>query len=52
MGSYPRWEPDPSGRLRVRVRVTFEANGARGEQADQARDALAEALGPDHVLEP
>lgn len=50
VGSYPRWEPDASGRLRVRVRVTFEANGRHGPRAEQAKAALVEAVGAEHVL--
>ena len=52
IGSYPRWEPDQGGRLRVRVRVTFEDSGDQGGRAVSAREALAEALGPEHVLTP
>ena len=48
IGSYPRWDPDESGRLRVRVKLTFEA--ADASQARAARDALAEALDPDAIL--
>ena len=47
IGSYPRWDPDETGRLRVRVKLTFEAADARTARA--ARDALAAALGPDAI---
>lgn len=50
IGSYPRWEPDGAGRLRVRVRVTFEANGSHGPRAELAKAALADAVGSEHVL--
>lgn len=49
IGSYPRWEPDSSGRLRVRVKVTFE--GAAAERVEAARRALAERLSPDDLLD-
>lgn len=49
IGSYPRWDPDETGRLRVRVKVTFEGGDAARAQA--ARDALALALDPEDLLE-
>ncbi len=42
IGSYPRWEPDERGRLRVEVKITFEAGDRSRAQA--AHDALAAAL--------
>lgn len=50
IGSYPRWDADPDGRLRVRVKVTFEAGEEARAQA--ARDALAARLDPADVLDP
>lgn len=49
IGSYPRWDPDEHGRLRVRVKITFES----GDQARAAaaRDALATTLDPDDILD-
>jgi molybdenum cofactor synthesis domain-containing protein len=49
IGSYPRWDPDERGRLRVRVKVTFEA--AELARAEAARDALTAALDPADVLD-
>lgn len=51
IGSYPRWLSDERGRLRVIVRVTFEAIGAAYGQAREARDALARALPADAILD-
>jgi molybdenum cofactor synthesis domain-containing protein len=48
IGSYPRWEPDERGRLRVEVKVTFEARNR--ERATAARDALASRLDPADVI--
>jgi molybdenum cofactor synthesis domain-containing protein len=48
IGSYPRWDADDEGRLRVRVKVTFEA--ASEARAQQARDALADRLEPADLL--
>jgi molybdenum cofactor synthesis domain-containing protein len=48
IGSYPRWDADHEGRLRVRVKVTFEA--ASETRAQQARDALANSLDPADLL--
>lgn len=39
IGSYPRWEPDEDGRLRVQVRVTLEASDPAVDVRG-ARDAL------------
>lgn len=50
IGSYPRWTSDDRGRLRCVVRITFEATGAHRGLARLARDAFAEAIGPDAVL--
>jgi molybdopterin-biosynthesis enzyme MoeA-like protein len=50
IGSYPRWNADEAGRLRVRVRVTLEATGAHAEQASRARAALLAKLDPELVL--
>lgn len=47
IGSYPRWDADAEGRLRVRVKVTFEAGSEARAQA--ARDALAARLDPADV---
>lgn len=44
IGSYPRWDPDEHGRLRVEVKVTFEAH--LPQRAVAARDALASRLDP------
>ncbi|MFV8754068.1 competence/damage-inducible protein A [Nannocystaceae bacterium ST9] len=44
IGSYPRWEPDETGRLKVEVKVTFEAH--EQTRALAARDALASRLDP------
>lgn len=49
IGSYPRWDPDESGRLRVRVKVTFE--GSDPARAHAARDALAQLLDPTDLVE-
>jgi molybdenum cofactor synthesis domain-containing protein len=48
IGSYPRWDADAEGRLRVRVKVTFEA--ASKARAAEARDALASHLDPHDLL--
>lgn len=48
IGSYPRWDPDERGRLRVRVKVTFEADEAG--RAEAAREALRDRLDPAVVL--
>lgn len=48
IGSYPRWDPDERGRLRVEVKVTFEAHDR--ERAAAARDALASRLDPATVV--
>jgi molybdopterin-biosynthesis enzyme MoeA-like protein len=48
IGSYPRWDADGEGRLRVRVKVTFEAGSEARAQA--ARDALAARLDPHDLL--
>jgi molybdenum cofactor synthesis domain-containing protein len=48
IGSYPRWEPDPDGRLQIRVKITFEAGDPA--RAEAARRALADALDPADVL--
>ncbi len=50
IGSYPRWDRDDQGRLRVRVRVTLEAPGDTQHLADEARAALAQRLGDERVL--
>ncbi|NVB41174.1 competence/damage-inducible protein A [Pseudenhygromyxa sp. WMMC2535] len=50
IGSYPSWIPDEGGRLRVRVKITFEASDAARAQA--ARDALADQLDPARLLPP
>lgn len=50
IGSYPRWEPDERGRLRVEVKVTFEAHDP--ERAAAARDSLASRLDPSAVIIP
>ncbi len=44
IGSYPRWSRDAEGRLRGRVRVTFEAPAAHADQVEAARDELARAF--------
>jgi len=49
IGSYPRWDADADGRLRVRVKVTFEAG--THARALAARDALAARLDPTDLLE-
>ncbi|KIG12448.1 Molybdopterin binding motif protein [Enhygromyxa salina] len=49
IGSYPRWDPDETGRLRVRVKVTFE--GADPARTQAACDALTQALDPADLLE-
>ncbi|MFO7565889.1 MAG: hypothetical protein R6X02_24820 [Enhygromyxa sp.] len=46
--SYPRWDADSECRLRLRVKVTFEA-GAEA-RALAARDALAARLDPADLL--
>ncbi len=46
IGSYPRWTADEHGHMRCVVRITFEAIGAQRHLAQEARDALARALGP------
>ena len=45
IGSYPRWDPDGEGRLRVRVKITFEASSEQRALAARARleQVLAEA---------
>lgn len=48
IGSYPKWDADADGRLRVRVKVTFEAGSQARAQA--ARDALAARLDPADLL--
>lgn len=48
IGSYPRWEPDERGRLKVEVKVTFEAHDLA--RATAARDALASRLDPGQLL--
>jgi molybdenum cofactor synthesis domain-containing protein len=48
IGSYPRWDADGEGRLRVRVKVTFEAGSEA--RATEARDALAARLDPADLL--
>jgi molybdenum cofactor synthesis domain-containing protein len=50
IGSYPRWDADEHGRLRVRVKVTFEAGSEARARA--ACDALAARLDPDDLLDP
>lgn len=49
IGSYPRWDADADGRLRVRVKVTFEASSE--ERAQAARNALAARLDPADLLD-
>jgi molybdenum cofactor synthesis domain-containing protein len=48
IGSYPRWDPDEHGHLRVRVKVTFEAGDKA--RAEAARDALAALLDPADLI--
>lgn len=49
IGSYPRWDADVDGRLRVRVKVTFEAGSEA--RASTARDALAARLDPADLVD-
>ncbi|PRP92481.1 Nicotinamide-nucleotide amidohydrolase PncC [Enhygromyxa salina] len=49
IGSYPRWDADESGRLRVRVKVTFESGDP--ERAEAARVTLANSLDPADILD-
>ncbi len=49
VGSYPRWVPDATGRLRARVHITFEAEVTHANHVSAARNALRAAL-PDAVV--
>ena len=49
IGSYPRWDPDPDGKLRVRVKLTFES-----EQPTKAEAAAAQfraQVAPEDLLD-
>lgn len=50
IGSYPRWDKDAEGRALMRVKVTFEGAGDAADDVPRARLALADRLGPAHVL--
>jgi molybdenum cofactor synthesis domain-containing protein len=49
IGSYPRWDPGPDGRLRQVVRVTFES--AELARADAARERLRALLDPTTIVD-
>jgi len=50
IGSYPRWTPDEDGRLRVRVKLTFEAED--GARAESAAAEFRAAVDPDDLIAP